>query len=63
MAGTPAIFFTWTYPANVATDNWTAVPANWQALRDQWEYSHAANAVMTFAALCAVVVSVLTTRE
>jgi hypothetical protein len=30
------------------------VPANWQALRRQWEYAHAANAVLTFAALCLV---------
>jgi hypothetical protein len=32
-----AIFFAWTYPANLATENWTAVPDNWQALRRQWE--------------------------
>jgi hypothetical protein len=50
-----AIFFAWTYPANVATANWTTVPANWQALRTQWEYSHAANAVLTFGALAALV--------
>jgi hypothetical protein len=39
-----AVFFVWTYPANQATDNWTAVPANWEQLRRQWEYSHAASA-------------------
>jgi hypothetical protein len=58
-----AIFFTWTYPANQATDNWTTIPANWEQLRRQWEYSHAANALVTFAAFCAVALSVLATRD
>jgi hypothetical protein len=57
-----AVFFTWTYPANVATDNWTAVPENWRALRTQWEYSHAANAVLTFVAFCSLVWAALTAR-
>jgi hypothetical protein len=52
VALTLAIFFAWTYPANQATGNWTTTPANWRELRTQWEYSHAANAVLTFAALC-----------
>jgi hypothetical protein len=56
------IFFAWTYPANQATSNWTSIPANWEALRDQWEYSHAVNAVITFNALCAATLSALTTR-
>jgi hypothetical protein len=57
------IFFTWTYPANQATSNWTIVPENWQELRSQWEYAHATNAVLTFLAFCAVTWSVLLTRE
>jgi hypothetical protein len=60
VAGTLAIFFTWTFPANQATNNWTVAPENWRALRAQWEYSHAVNAVLTFFALCAVTLSVLT---
>jgi hypothetical protein len=59
IAATLVIFFTWTYPANVATNNWTVVPANWAELRTQWEYSHAVNAVITFAALCSVTLSAL----
>ena len=51
---TLAIFFAWTFPANQATENWMAIPENWESLRRQWEYSHAANAVLTFAALCFV---------
>jgi hypothetical protein len=57
------VFFVWTYPANVATNNWTELPRNWEALRSNWEYSHAANAVIVFVALCAAMLSVLTTRE
>ena len=63
VAATLAIFFTWTYPANQATSNWTEVPANWQELRTQWEYAHATNAVLTFLALCAVTWSVLLARD
>jgi hypothetical protein len=58
-----AIFFVWTFPANQATANWTSVPQNWQALRAQWEYSHAANAAVTFLALCAVTWAALKTRR
>ncbi len=54
-----AVFFAWTYPANLATENWTRVPLDWEALRRQWEYSHAANAGLTFLALCLVVLSVV----
>lgn len=52
ITATLIIFFVWTYPTNQATDNWTVVPADWQALRRQWEYSHAINALITFVALC-----------
>lgn len=52
-----AIFFTWTLPVNQVTSNWTVAPANWQALRAQWEYSHAANAFATFLALCSAITS------
>lgn len=47
-----AIFALWTLPANQATENWTMIPGTWEALRRQWEYSHAANTVIGFAALC-----------
>jgi hypothetical protein len=57
------IFFTWTYPANQATNNWTTIPANWEQLRREWEYSHAANALVTLASFCALALSVLTTRD
>jgi hypothetical protein len=63
VTATLVIFFIWIYPANQATDNWTTIPEDWAQLRRQWEYSHAANALVTFAAFCAVTLSVLTTRE
>ncbi len=52
LAGTLAVFFTWTYPANQATNNWTVWVPAWKDRRAQWEFSHAANAVLTFIALC-----------
>jgi hypothetical protein len=48
------LFWFFTFPANTATDNWTLAPANWEALRSQWEYSHLGGAifqVLTFSFL------------
>ena len=53
IALTLGIFFVWVFPANQATENWTAQPENWEALRAQWEYGHAANAVVVFGAFVA----------
>ena len=60
---TLVIFFLFTFPANQATHNWTAVPENWEALRRQWEYAHAASAVIAFAAFCALTLSLLTAKR
>jgi hypothetical protein len=57
-----AIFLTWTQPANQATQNWTIMPDNWETLRRQWEYSHAANAVIVFLAVCLSTLSALSWR-
>jgi hypothetical protein len=54
VAATLAIFFAFTYPANVATANWVKAPPDWASLREQWEYSHAVNAGLMFLALCLV---------
>lgn len=59
MVATLAIFFTWTFPANQLTQNWTVVPEDWRTLRSQWEYAHAVNAVLTFLALCALAIEAL----
>lgn len=63
VAVTLAIFFTFTFPANQATSNWTTLPDNWEALRQQWEYSHAINAFVIFFAFCALSWSVLLSRD
>lgn len=57
------IFFTFTYPANQQTGNWTTLPANWLELRTQWEYSHAVNAGLYLIALIALILSVLMKDE
>jgi hypothetical protein len=56
------IFFNWTLPANQATENWTSIPSNWEVLRQQWEYSHAANALLCLVAFCLTCLSVLSWR-
>ncbi len=63
LAASLAIFFIFTFPTNVATNNWTEIPANWQHLRWQWEISHAANCAVTFVGFCSLTMSLLVARE
>lgn len=59
IAAAQLVFWTYTYPVNVATTNWTQIPPNWEELRSQWEYSHAAGSMFTLASMMALVMSVL----
>ena len=59
IVGTQVIFWTFTYPVNQQTVNWTVLPTNWLALRNQWEYSHAASAGLNLVALISLILSVL----
>ena len=54
-----AVFWTFTFPANIATDNWTAIPADWDSLRTRWEYSHALGAAFQVLAMSALIIAVL----
>lgn len=50
IAITQTIFWSYTNPMNELTQNWTITPTDVEQARRQWEYSHALNAVITFAA-------------
>lgn len=63
LGGGLVIFFAFTYPANIATVNWTVAPADWLALRWQWEMSHAANAALTLAGFCSLCLATLLTER
>lgn len=56
------VFWTWTFPANKATDYWTTIPENWQAQRHNWEYSHLAGAVFQFIGAVALMSAALSNR-
>jgi hypothetical protein len=56
---TQVIFWTFTFPVNQQTHNWTMLPVNWMTLRERWEYSHATAAVFDLIAFIAVVLAVL----
>jgi hypothetical protein len=56
---TQVIFWTFTFPVNQETNNWTMLPVNWMTLRERWEYSHATAAVFDLIAFIAVVLAVL----
>jgi hypothetical protein len=63
MAATLAVYFIWVNPANLATDQWTTIPGNWETLRRNWEYGHAASAFFSIIALCAITAAVVASRE
>ena len=54
-----AVFWTFTYPTNVATVNWTIAPDNWAKLRLRWEFSHAAGAALQVLGLSLLFIAVL----
>jgi hypothetical protein len=62
IAASLGVFFGFVYPGNVATENWTTIPDNWQTLRRHWEYGHALSAILTFIAFCALVLGVVSRR-
>lgn len=62
LLGTQVLFWTWTYPANQATRNWTSLPADWMELRLQWESSHAASAGLALLALITLILAVVEQR-
>jgi hypothetical protein len=53
------LFWTFTYPANAATANWTTIPEGWEVLRTQWEYSHLAGAALQTLAMSALIAAAL----
>jgi hypothetical protein len=59
MLGAQALFWSFTFPVNQQTNNWTVLPANWLQSRDRWELSHAAAAVLDFAALTSLMLAAL----
>jgi hypothetical protein len=63
LVGAQIVFWTFTYPANQATNNWTFLPADWQLLRQHWEYSHAVGAGLDMLALATLILSVLVQQD
>ena len=59
LAAAQASFWIFTFPMNLASANWSRIPAQFEAARRQWEYSHAAGAALTLVALLALIASLL----
>jgi hypothetical protein len=61
MVAAHAVFWVLVQPANVTMMNWPLgeIPAEWTHWRNQWEYSHAARAVLIILAFGALVISVI----
>ena len=56
---TQVVFWVYTVPVNRRTNNWTEAPEDWEQLRDRWEISHAASALLTFTAFVFIAVAIL----
>jgi hypothetical protein len=56
-----AVFWIWVYPVNTTLVPLTpeTLPADWTAMRNQWEYAHASRAVLQLIGLAAMLVSIL----
>jgi hypothetical protein len=61
LVATHAAFWVWIAPVNATMAPLTpaTLPANWMGLRNQWEYTHAARALLQIIALGALVFSLL----
>ena len=57
------LFWVFTYPANVATENWTIRPDDWAELRWRWEFSHAGGAVLQLLGLASLIAGVISRRR
>jgi hypothetical protein len=56
-----AAFLAFVHPANLTMAGWPldAIPSDWTGWRDQWEYGHAARAILLTAALGGLVLSLV----
>jgi hypothetical protein len=63
VAAALVVFFVWTFPINRMTADWTRLPEAWRAMRNQWEFSHAANAGVMVVALCCSLLAALARRR
>src|SRR3979409_2104235 len=61
LAAAHAAFWIWIAPVNATLVPLTpeTLPGNWTALRDRWEYTHTARAILQIAALGFLVLSML----
>jgi hypothetical protein len=60
-AAAMAVFLAFVQPANVTMASWPldSIPPEWAGWRDQWEYGHAARAVLQTGTLAALVLSLV----
>jgi hypothetical protein len=60
----PVFFFLFIEPVNQVIQQSTpeTIPANWRALRNQWEYIHLTNFILTLLGFCALLISLFVDR-
>lgn len=63
IVATQLVFWIWTYPMNALTENWTKMPPDLERARAQWEYSHAASAILTLLAFLCIALAIVIERS
>jgi hypothetical protein len=53
------LFWSYTFPANAATANWTVQTRDWERLRRDWEYSHLAGAILQLFAVLSLITALV----
>jgi hypothetical protein len=56
------VFWSLAYPVSAETESWTALPADFEAARRQWEYAFAATGALAFGGLLAFVRAIEASR-
>jgi hypothetical protein len=56
------LFWTLIYPLNDLTQNWSVPPPDFENVRHQWEYAHAACFALNLMSLAAIIASVQSSR-
>lgn len=57
------LFWTFTFPANAATRDWSIAPPDWEQRRAQWEYSHAGGAILQLIGMGLLISATLARRS
>jgi hypothetical protein len=57
------LFFVFILPANISTEGWTVLPAEWYDQRLYFEYANVGRAIFSFAGFSLIILALLQNRN